>query len=700
MAPKVLYGKKKTTTRATTSFSKFMSPEKDGDATQHVGKNATAVKDNWRQQLEVAAESSAQGNGLEALEKGLESLRLEQTQTAGVVKTTEKSRSRKAVLDLDAAETKENQRPEDDTSSQEVEPSTLGTATVRRQKSGRRAPLNGRDAADSTDVKVQTLEARNIKGKGQLGTKDSPASPTRVPQPTSRLKSKPASSPLRPSLPTPEPTPEPDDIYTTYASPLLSMTDTNKIKAFDQWSTELEGVFDVTKIAEASFSEVYRLSTTSLSGTSNQESVLKLVALKTPPDIPLLCQSHTRTVRDREGQIAKERAEREEKDQWKSEVDDVVSEVKLLHNLAHIPGFTNFRDLTILQGRPTPFFAKAWKAWNKSRTRGKKSEFPDPSKKTSYEETQLWAVIEMQDAGTDCEKLMENGGLSSIWEVWDVFWGVCLSVAKAEETCKFEHRDLHMGNICVRSSRLNSDVLDTTIKDPTHRKFRFTGLETTVIDYTLSRADILASPSRRSSSSSAGTVTSSSSISDSANVAYLDLDKDPALFTGDASEEYQYEIYRYMRGAALYNNPLQSSPPDPTSEPRRSPRKNTHIRFDSQESSQKPVLVGGSAWSQFHPKTNLVWAHFLLHKLLAHLDSSANTPDQLSTKQIMADVEDKGSEPLKVKKKALKLHSILKKVSELLCPVALGRQESLGSVKDLVLLAIDERWLRTGDVVG
>jgi serine/threonine-protein kinase haspin len=65
---------------------------------------------------------------------------------------------------------------------------------------------------------------------------------------------------------------------------------------------------------------------------------------------------------------------------------------------------------------------------------------------------------------------------------------------------------------------------------------------------------------------------------------------------------------------------------------------------------------------------------------------------------MMAIVEG-ADDPIKVKKKALKLHNILKhRVSELLCPVALGKQDSLGSVKELVVLALEERWLRVGDV--
>jgi serine/threonine-protein kinase haspin len=718
MPPKVVYGKKKGATRTTTSFSKFISPKKVADVAVDAGQTAVGVvKNNWRQQLEDAAEGDPKEDALAALEKGLKGLRLEQTpEEEEVVNTKKKSRPRKAACDFSATEAKENQVPRDDSPEGGVKTMTEGDqmkplhkeVAPRSQKPKRRIALESCNTNIQPVKDVHILEPRSNKGKKREALVTPSGTPTRKQEPRSRTRSK-ASSPRRKQLPTPEPTPEPEDVHSAYASPLLSLSYGKKVVPFEQWSSELEPHFEITKIAEASFSEVYRLSAHNSTDVQSQESVLKVVALKTPPKAPLPCQLQTRAVRDREGQVEKEMTEREENDQWKSEVTDVLSEVKLLQNLNHIPGFTNFRDLTILQGRPSSAFSEAWKAWNRSRPRGKKSEFPDPSKKTSYDDTQLWAIVEMQDAGTDCEKLMEHGGMNSIWEVWDVFWGVCLSVAKAEEACKFEHRDLHMGNICVRSSRTGGDVTDVTVKDPIRRKFRFTGLETTVIDYTLSRADILSSTDRCSSSSFISTPTSSASpdvVANDPDVAWLDLDKDPAVFEGDASEEYQYEIYRYMRSAALYNNPLQNEHAEVPLTPRRSPRKNTHIRFDETDSprqsprkSTQPEKAPEPVWKQFHPKTNLVWMHFLLHKLLTHLDDSANTPNQLSVKQIMENVETQ-EEPAKIKKKAMKLHSVLKRVSELLCPVALGREESLGSVKELVVLALEERWLRVGDVAA
>lgn len=514
---------------------------------------------------------------------------------------------------------------------------------------------------------------------------------------------------------------EHDNVYANFVSALLSLSDQRQIIPFEQWSAELEPHFTITKIAEASFSEVYRLAATSTIDGHKQESVLKMIALKTPPNAPLPSDMKTRGVRDRKGNAAKEMAKRAEKDEWKSNVADVLSEVKLLQNLNHIPGFTVFRDLTLVQGKPSSMFSKAWTAWNKSRPRGRKSEFPDPSKKASYDEMQLWAVIEMQDAGTDCEKIMEMDGLASIWEVWDVFWGVCLSVAKAEEACRFEHRDLHLGNICIRSSCPKDEATQSRVQDPLQRKLHFTSLEITVIDYTLSRADIVLAPSRRSSSvSSISNSTASSFSSLEPDVAYLDLNKDPALFEGDASEEYQYEIYRYMRGAALHDKPLVSSLPEDTEPPvtpHRSPRKNTHIHFDELESPRRSPRKHTATvldtfevkdrsndldiWQKFHPKTNLVWAHYLLYKLLEHLELQDSIPDHVSTGAITAIVRlNSNDDAQKVVKKAMKLYKVLQKVNELLSPKALGQHDGLGSMKELVVLALEERWLRVDDVAG
>lgn len=85
-----------------------------------------------------------------------------------------------------------------------------------------------------------------------------------------------------------------------------------------------------------------------------------------------------------------------------------------------------------------------------------------------------------------------------------------------------QHRDLHLGNICVREGEHN---LDEQLR--TSRKIGYSRLRVTIIDYTLSRADM---------------DTESNNSHDPSDIAYLDLDKDPALFEGQG--EYQYDVYR------------------------------------------------------------------------------------------------------------------------------------------------------------
>ncbi|EOA83283.1 uncharacterized protein SETTUDRAFT_155837 [Exserohilum turcica Et28A] len=717
MPPKVVYGKWRNGER--TAFTKFLSPEREATQKGVEGQNAaSSAEGDWREQLLAAAAAAAAEpeesekqlqNNVSVLQQGLEGLHIEQRRDAkekDSAKKTIKAQKVKPSRDVDVI--KENISPVEDGLEQSMQALTIDAAGD-----------EGRDVSQKSQRPRKVLSDRNINAETQLDgsvvtvAKQKKQKKRVVPSSVASPKSK--SPQRRQQLPTPEPTPEPDDLYSTYASLLLALSDRKKIVAFQDWADQLEPHFEVSKIAEASFSEVYRLSSISSTNGVKEESVLKVVALKTPPTVPLPCQLHGRAVRDLQGQIEKETAQREEDDQWKSQVEDVLSEVNLLQNLTHIPGFTVFRDLTLVQGRPSASFNDAWKEWNKARPRGKKSEFPDPSKKSSYDEYQLWAVVEMQDAGTDCEKLMESGGLASIWEVWDVFWGVAISIGKAEEACRFEHRDLHLGNICVRSSRAGADVLEPCIKDPLRRKLRFTGLDTTVIDYTLSRADMVAAPpSRRLSSlSHISSSTASSIAQDAADVAYMDLDKDPAIFEGDATEEYQYDIYRYMRGIALSGNPLQFQHPldDSDQAPEQQQQSthmphanNTHIRFDEDDDTATTTTTEPphTPWRAFHPKSNLIWLHFLLHKLLKHLSSLSRPPHHhcITAARLVFKEDADQQDTDKVPRKAAKLFKVLTRVAELLCPVALGRENALGSVKELVVLALEERWVRVGDVAG
>jgi len=337
--------------------------------------------------------------------------------------------------------------------------------------------------------------------------------------------------------------------------------------------------------------------------------------------------------------------------------------------MTEVPGFTNYRALHVLQGRPSRSFIAAWKAWNKSRPAGEKSAFPDPSRKANYSDEQLWAVIEMQDAGTDVEKLqqLDDESLGTVEGVWDVFWQVALAVGKGEELARFEHRDLHLGNICVKRK---VDYGEGKRGKGNARKLGFTDLETTIIDYTLSRAEmrravavrpgspysIDSTPSRSCSSPS------SSPSTEEQEIAYLDLATLPYLFTGDATEEYQYDVYRFMRNAMYFSEPLQD--------------------YSTHAAEAKDM---GRSWFGFHPQTNLVWLHFVLRKLMAGLVD------------VDVDQELDCCEISKARKDELK--ATLCKVEGLLDLTAFSKN-GLASARDLIAIALAEEWLDEEDVVG
>ncbi|KAF2770462.1 hypothetical protein EJ03DRAFT_326360 [Teratosphaeria nubilosa] len=431
------------------------------------------------------------------------------------------------------------------------------------------------------------------------------------------------------------------NVYTQHCQPLLALS-SHPMTDFTQWSDQLASHFSLTKIAEASFGEVYRISLLEhiLGLTRSDESVFKVIALKSP------ASTLPREAKRRKAALKKAEA--------MSKVEDVANEVKLLQRMSSIPGFTNFRDVRVLQGRPSALFIEAFHSWNEGQKARKKdvSVFPDPAKKTSYGDDELWAVIEMQDAGTDLERYIEAGQAREIWTVWDVFWQVICSLAKGEEGAEFEHRDLHLGNICVRSAPSCPSTSESTTID-VKKKLGFTRLETTIIDYTISRC-----------------------IMHSHDIAFTDLahPSQASLFEGDSTEEYQYDIYRYMRGAALLSNPMAD------------------YSLPETQAASAQAISDGRDWKAYHPVTNLVWLHFVLYKLLEQV--------RWPSKQKAPPKKSRPSEHAEWKRANDLEHKLLR-VQNLLDPdTVCERESSVRSASDLVSLALTEGWLDFEDVVG
>lgn len=215
-----------------------------------------------------------------------------------------------------------------------------------------------------------------------------------------------------------------DSKANAYVRPILdealSPIASQSVQKFTSWASRSATMFHVAKLAEGSYGEVYKLH---LREESCRPAVSKskLAKLRAYGDgvfkvVPLRAQS---------GPGSKKF----------TSIEEIVSEVKMLKYLDPIPGFARFREIHVVQGRFPEAFQGAWDHYKKTKD---DCMNPNPSSKKAYPDTQLWAIVEMDDAGCELEKF----SWSSIFQIYDIFWGVAMALARAEEYAFFEVGDL------------------------------------------------------------------------------------------------------------------------------------------------------------------------------------------------------------------------------------------------------------------
>ena len=314
----------------------------------------------------------------------------------------------------------------------------------------------------------------------------------------------------------------------SYIAPLLACKNVSPlVENFQAWTTERMSLLSMQKIGEGSFGEVYR-------ATSNTETVIMKV-------VPLNA---------RKGPGSRKY----------TSIQSAANEIQLLEKMQKIPGFVEFRGACVLYGSMP---SQLIKEWNLYKAQGRTVESKDPNKKTAYSERQLWLLIEMSDAGTNLESgYYRPPGISdcmlqdkylSVQRTWDIFWQIVRALAKAEVYAEFEHRDLHLGNICAKDNRDEPDMEDLTLvpsNNATPLRLNRTGIEVTIIDYSLSRA-----------------------LTDRGRILYYDFQNNKDILLGEG--DLQYDVYRYM-AAVLEEDTCQG----------------------------------------YVPKTNVLWLSYLLEKLL------------------------------------------------------------------------------------
>jgi Haspin like kinase domain len=211
-----------------------------------------------------------------------------------------------------------------------------------------------------------------------------------------------------------------------------------------------------------------------------------------------------------------------------------------------------------------------------------------------------------------------------------------------------QHRDLHISNICIKPTDPSSSlgiplILNAAMPaEALHKSpFGYSGLRTTIIDYTLSRA----------------TTTTTNNNDDS--IIY-DPMKVLSTFTKPGAtpeEKYQFGTYRRMHRHALSVEKL-SRKEDPSSENRKRDK-----------------------WERFMPRTNAMWLECLLYTLLYR------------SKEMMLEGSNDVSEVLQ-----RRLYEGLKRTLRILDGSEEGREGLPMSAKDLLEVAKMEGLLSDDDI--
>lgn len=215
-------------------------------------------------------------------------------------------------------------------------------------------------------------------------------------------------------------------------------------------------------------------------------------------------------------------------------------------------GFIDTKRVAVCRGPYVPELLEQWRAYDALQT----SENENPA---LFPADQLYAVFAFADGGVD----LEHAEISTYAEAKSVLLQVTVALAVAEEACRFEHRDLHWGNVLLKKCGAGEEK-DATLNG-VRLSFPTRGVDVSVIDFTLSRLDM--PPGHDHPDDTTG----------DANVAnvpvFCDLDADPELFKGPEGH-CQSETYRRMAAAT---------------------------RGD---------------WSKHAPETNALWLHYLADCLL------------------------------------------------------------------------------------
>lgn len=233
------------------------------------------------------------------------------------------------------------------------------------------------------------------------------------------------------------------------------------VLSFRAYGKTIDEKCKVKKIGEGTFSSVFALTWKADTGSHNSGSQTSIIKL-----MPILLPSQVWS----EGM---------------TELSELENEVRTLKLMDPIHGFTHYRDVMIVKGSWPDNFLKAFRHYKATHKVNGQAEDPEEL----FDRTQHYALIEMGDAGKELCKIDRP----SIFQIYDIFWSTCIHLAYAEAQIHFEHRDMHVSNICIKPADPAIDRIDVARETVTDMKERpdtilgMTSIAITIIDCTYSR---------------------------------------------------------------------------------------------------------------------------------------------------------------------------------------------------------------------
>ncbi|KAK4456347.1 Serine/threonine-protein kinase haspin hrk1 [Cladorrhinum samala] len=367
-----------------------------------------------------------------------------------------------------------------------------------------------------------------------------------------------------------EPLPQPEADGSCVEDPSYLSTSSESLRILT-WDDICPFGDQITKIAEASYAEVYRI--TNDRGTS----IIKCVRLESPIKPQTKAQ-------ERSGLV----------DEEPHSPESMLGELKISEWLADIPGFVVYKERYIVRGKAPKSLLETHQAFHRKEKRKDPDRlqfYPSPSR---YLDDTEFLVVELGDAGI----ALEDFALESIDQVWDIFLHAAIALARAEDLIQFEHRDLHEGNLCIRQVRPPSrkPTMTTTTTTTTTAAaaaaatsspssatcFGFSGLEITILDYGLSRASPCNPPPPDD------------------DPIFYDLESDLSVFT--STHAAQCAVYRRMRSFLLRGDRVNPLPAPKHSVP-----------YAKCSTTGEPI-----SWEGYFPYTNVLWLSYIYSYLTSN----------------------------------------------------------------------------------